>query len=185
MPVRRGRRGCGRGPTAASGPRAIGARVLGGNGECCQCSHNVTQAFNQRLGTTSHPGIISTYSNPGTLVVAPGVKVYPARGHEVVGCYVYRAMLDTSLLEQAFRVGVDPGFTGTFAKTQIHEIGGFWQWTLNPHFDIRLAGNAAILGEGFLDLANLSNCSQQSTGFQSCNGKATALKGEARFRARF
>ena len=166
-------------------PRAPGrlAHRCSRGGGGTECSHSVTKAFNQRLGFRSHPGITSAYSNPGTLVLAPGVKVNPARGHELVGFYVYRAMLDTSLLESAFVVGIDPGFTGTFAKTQVHEIGGYWQWTLNPHFDIRLAGNAAILGEGFLDVAKLADCGQQA--FQSCNGKATALKGEARFRARF
>ncbi len=45
-------------------------------------------------------------------MVAPGVKVYPLKGHEVVGYYVYRAMLNTGLLERAFVVGIDPGFTG-------------------------------------------------------------------------
>ena len=50
-------------------------------------------------------------------------------------------MLNTGLLERAFVVGVDPGFTGKFEMAQVHEIGGYWQWTLNPHFDIRLAGN--------------------------------------------
>jgi hypothetical protein len=118
-------------------------------------------------------------------VVAPGVKVYPLKGHEVVGFYVYRAMLHTGLLERAFVVGIDPGFTGKFDKGQVHEIGGYWQWTLNPYFDIRLSGNAAILAEGFQDLAKLSDCNAELAGFQGCTGKTTALKGELRFRARF
>jgi hypothetical protein len=169
---------------AQTGPQAIGTQVLGGNGQF-QCSHNVTQAFNQVLGTTSHLGLFSTYSNPGTLVVAPGVKVYPLKGHEVVGYYVYRAMLNTGLLERAFVVGIDPGFTGKFDKAQNHEVGGYWQWTLNPYFDIRLSGAAAILGEGFKGLAEMADCNLQQPGFQNCTGKTTALKGEARFRARF
>ena len=171
-------------PATATTTPAIGTAVLGGNGGF-ECSHTVSNPFNQRLGLTSHTGLASPYSNPGTLVIAPGVKVYPAKGHEIVGAYVYRGMLNTSLLERAFRVGIDPGFTGKFDKAQVHEVGGYWQWTLNPYFDIRLAGNVAFLGEGYLDLAKMSDCNQQLPGFQGCTGKTTALKGEARFRARF
>jgi hypothetical protein len=133
----------------------------------------------------SHLGISSPYSNPGTLVIAPGVKVYPLKGHELVGFYTYRAMLNSSLVEQAFRVGIDPGFTGKIDLAMVHEFGGTWEWTLNPHFDIRLAGNVAFLGEGFKQIAQLADCNQQQTGSQSCGGKNTALRGEVRFRARF
>jgi len=167
---------------AATGPRAIGRSVLGGQFEC---SHTTENAFNQRIGFTSHPGMTSAYSNPGTLVVAPGVRVFPLKGHEITGWYTYRAMLHTGLLERAFVVGVDPGFTGKIDKGQVHEIGGFWQWTLNPYFDIRLAGNAAILAEGFQDIAKLADCNLQQPGHQNCTGKTTALRAEARFRARF
>jgi hypothetical protein len=172
------------GPTAATGPQAIGTGVFT-NAAGNECSHTVSNPFNQRIGNESHPAILSTFSNPGTLVVAPGVRVFPLKGHEIVGWYVYRAMLHTGLLESAFRVGVDPGFTGTFDKAQVHEIGGFWMWTLNPHFDIRLSGNAAILGEGFKQLAEMADCNLQQPGFQNCTGKTTSLKGELRFRARF
>ncbi len=95
-------------------------------------------------------------------MVAPGVRVFPLKGHEITGWYVYRAMLHTGLLERAFVVGIDPGFTGKFGKAQVHEIGGYWQWTLNPHFDIRLAGNAAILGDGFKELAQMADCDLHS-----------------------
>jgi hypothetical protein len=172
------------GPNAATGPQAIGTQVLGGNGGF-ECSHSVTNAFNQRLGATSHLGIFSPYSNPGTLVVAPGVRVFPLKGHEVTGWSVDRAMLHTGLLESAFRVGIDQGFTGKFDKAQAHEVGGYWQWTLNPHFDIRLAGTLGFLGEGFKGLAQMADCNLQQPGFQPCEGKSTALRGEARFRARF
>jgi hypothetical protein len=174
------------GATAASGPQAIGTQVFTtGAPTGAECSHSVTNAFNQRIGQRSHPGIFSTYSNPGTLVVAPGVRVFPLKGHEVTGWYVYRAMLHTGILEQAFVVGVDPGFTGKFDKAQVHEVGGFWQWTLNPHFDIRLAGALAFLGEGFKGIAQMADCNLQQAGFQPCEGKSTSLRGEARFRARF
>jgi hypothetical protein len=168
---------------AATGPQAIGTQVLGGNGGF-ECNHSVSNPYNQQLGSTMHLGLFSPYSNPGTLVIPVGLKVDPLKGHEVVGWYVYRGMLNSALLEQAFRVGVDPGFTGKFDLAQIHEFGGYWQWTLNPYFDIRLAGNIAFLGEGYKDLAQLSDCTT-GPGFSSCGGKNTALKGEARFRARF
>src|SRR6266511_6060859 len=144
--------------TTAGGPLAIGTAVLGGGGGF-ECSHTVSNPFNQRIGLTSHPGLASPYSNPGTMVIAPGVKIYPLKGHELVGWYVYRGMLKTNLLERAFLtpsqcVGVagcvpDSGFTGRIRKDQIHELGGFWQWTLNPYFDIRLSGHVAFLGDGF------------------------------------
>jgi hypothetical protein len=118
-------------------------------------------------------------------VAAPGVKVYPLKGHEVIGYYVYRAMLHTGLLERAFVVGIDPGFRGKFDKAQVHEVGGYWQWTINPYFDIRLSGALAFLGDGFIDLAKLSDCNPSVAGTQSCGGKSTAQKAEVRFRARF
>jgi hypothetical protein len=172
------------GPTAASGPNAIGTQVFGGSAGF-ECDHSVSNPFNNKIGSQSHLGIISTYSNPGTLLIPVGLKVNPLQGHEVVGFYTYRGMLNSRLLEQAFRVGVDPGFTGKFDLAQVHELGGYWQWTLNPYFDIRLAGNVAIAGEGNKQIAEMADCNLQQPGFQNCTGKTTALKGEVRFRARF
>ena len=57
-------------------------------------------------------------------------------------------MLNSSLVEQAFRVGLDPGFTGKIDQGLIHEIGGTWEWTLNPHFDIRLLRGRRVSGGG-------------------------------------
>jgi hypothetical protein len=133
------------------------------------------------LGNQSHLGIATTYSNPGTLNIPIGLKVYPLKGHEIVGWYVYRGMLDTSLLEVAFA----PQLGGRkIDKGIYHEIGGYWQWTLNPHFDIRLAGSAALLGDGFLDVARLADCNT-GTGVANCDGENVAFRGEVRFRARF
>jgi hypothetical protein len=64
-------------------------------------------------------------------------------------------------------------------------LGGYWQWTLNPYFDIPLAGNIAFLGSGFKDLARLADCNLTVPGVQACNSKTLALKAEARFRTRF
>ena len=124
-------------------------------------------------------------------MVAPGVRVFPLKGHEVTGWYVYRAMLHTGLLERAFVVGIDPGFTGKFSKAQVHEFGGFWQWTLNPHFDIRLAGNACDSG-GWASKTwrSLADCNpQRPAGYpvHCASGKThrPVRAGELRFRARF
>ena len=65
------------------------------------------------------------------------------------------------------------------------EIGGFWMWTLNPRFDIRLHGNIAFAGEGYKDLARLADCEPSVPGVQPCRGTTPALTAEARFRVRF
>jgi hypothetical protein len=127
-------------------------------------------------------GIITTYSNPGTLVIPVGIRTFPLKGHEITGWYVYRGMVDTSLLEIAF----EPERGGRpIRKTQYHGVGGYWLWTLNPYFDIRLSGEIAIPGEGYKDIARLADCNPNAPGVQSCDGNDPALKGEARFRARF
>ena len=78
---------------------------------------------------------------------------------------------------------------GGIRTTQYYELGGSWLWTLNPHFDIRLAGNLALAGDGYRDLARLANCSPGGAGdyvtSQRCHAKNLAAQGELRFRARF
>ena len=68
---------------------------------------------------------------------------------------------------------------------QYNEVWGYWLWTLNPHFDIRLAGSLGFAAEGSKDLARISDCNLNVPGIQRCNGNDVAMKGEARFRARF
>jgi hypothetical protein len=62
-------------------------------------------------------------------------------------------------------------------------------WTLNPNFDIRLAGNVTFAGGGTYDLAHLGNCNAGGGGAYGssarCGGNDGALRGEVRFRARF
>jgi len=168
-------------PGAVTTPQNIGVNVLGTQGGGAACTHNVTNPFNQVLGATSHLGINSAYSNPGTLVIPAGLKTFPLKGHEITGWYVYRAMLHSGLLETAFA----PQLGGTkIDKAMYHEVGGYWQWTLNPNFDFRLAGSAALAGDGWREVAHLADC-DTSPGVSRCVGKNVALKGEARFRARF
>jgi hypothetical protein len=158
-------------------PSAIGTRVLGNVGGETECSHSTSNVFNSRIGEASHPGLVITYSNPGTLLIPAGLMVYPVKGHQLTGYYVYRAMVNTTLVEVAFA----PELAGrSIRKTQYHGIGGSWMWTLNPHFDIRLDGEIAIPGEGYKDIARLADCNGLA-----CDGNDLALRAGARFRARF
>ena len=137
--------------TGAASPTARGAsaRML----PCASRTSGIRAS-----GRTSHVGIVTTYSNPGTLMGSVGLRTFPARGHEVTGWFTYRGMADTGLLETAFAPEIQAGRIRKIRKDLYYEIGGFWQWTLNPHFDIRLAGNVAVAGDGSRDLAHLANC---------------------------
>jgi hypothetical protein len=171
-------------PTGTPGnPYAVGSSVLGQGGGTTECSHSTSNVYNSRLGNTSHVGIVTNYSNPGTLVVPVGLKVNPLRGHELAGFGVYRAMVKTDLLEIAFAPEL-AGRTRGIRKVQYYGLGGNWQWTLNPHFDIRLSGEIAFPGDGYKDIARLSDC-DPGPARRDCAGNDPAMKGEARFRARF
>jgi hypothetical protein len=169
----------GAGPAGNLG--AIGAAVLGGP---FQCAHTTGNPFNDRMGTTSHLGLKSTYSNPGTFDIPIGIRVFPLKGHEITGWFVHRRIDKSGLLDRAFIQGVDPGFNGHIRKALYNEVGGFWMWTLNPHFDIRLAGTIAIPDGGYRDIGRLANCNPGGAR-AGCDGNDVALQGEARFRARF
>ena len=174
-----------RNTTPAGNPSAVGAAVLGGSpGNGFECAHSGQQLFNDKLGNTSHPGINTSYSNPGVITFPIGVRVYPLKGHEITGWYVHRRMVNNALLNQAFIVGVDPGFNGNIRKSLYNEFGGFWRWTLNQYFDISLAGNIAIPDGGYRDLGRLADCNPGGPR-QGCNADNVALSGVARFRARF
>jgi len=112
------------------------------------------------------------------------VRVFPLKGHEITGWYVSRGVDKRALLNAAFIVGTDPGFTGRIRKALYHEVGGLWMSTLNPYFDIRLSGTIGMPGGGYRDLGHLANCNP-SGAFVSCSAHDVALQGEARFRARF
>jgi hypothetical protein len=160
---------------------AVGSAVLAAGGGDFECAHATSNVFNGSIGNVSHPGIFTPYSNPGTLLIPVGLRVFPVKGHELAGWYVYRAMVTTNLLEVAFA----PELAGrSISKTQLHGVGGAWLWTINPHFDIRLSGEIAIPGDGYKDLARLADCDPGACR-RSCDGNDPALRAEARFRARF
>jgi hypothetical protein len=176
----------------ANNPYAIGAGITGSppaspaaRAATAECYHRVSNLWNGQLGEASHVGIVATYSSPGTQLASVGLKTFPARGHEVTGWYTYRGTAHSGLLETAFAPEIQAGVIRKIRRDLYHEIGGFWQWTLNPHFDIRLAGNVAIAGDGSRDLAHLADCDPAAGVRRTCQGEATALQGDVRFRARF
>ena len=149
-----------------------------------ECNHSTGNPLNDRVGNSSHPGIGTTYSNPGVLVIPVGVRFFPLKGHEITGWFVHRKVEKSALLDRAFIVGTDPGFNGRPQEGAVQRIRGFYQWTLNPYFDIRLAGGIAIPDGGYRDLGRLANCNP-SGARQGCDSDDPALRAEARFRARF
>jgi len=173
----------------ANNPYAIGTAVTEAGGgriqdASAECYHTVSNLWNARLGRASHGGIVTTYSNPGTLVGSVGLRTFPLKGHEITGWYSYRAVADSDLLEAAFAPEIQAGVIRKIRKTLYHELGGFWMWTLNPHFDIRVAGNVAAAGDGSRDLAHLADC-DPGPQRRTCEGETLALRGDVRFRARF
>jgi len=172
-------------------PYATGINVTNATpaGGFTECAHTVTNPYNDRLGLLSHPGIYSTFSNPGTLIVPVGVRVFPAKGWEAAGWYMYKQMISTALLNAAFA----PELAirgGGIRKGQYNEFGGFVMWTLNPNFDIRLSGNIGLASGGTIDLAHLGNCNAPGGGGNyttstRCGATDPAVRGEVRFRARF
>src|SRR5207248_4007501 len=156
-----------------------------------QCSHGVSAPFNDNIGQSSHLGITTPYSNPGTLVGSVGLRVFPLKGHELNGWYLYRGWVNSKLVNVAFAPERAARGVGGIRTTEWHEIGGSWIWTRNPNSDIRVLGNIAVAGEGYRDLAHLANGSPggEITGSYAttaqCGAKNLALTGEARFRARF
>jgi hypothetical protein len=153
--------------------RAAGANgVLGGS----QFGKTVGQPFNDRLGNREHAGLNSPLSNPGLLQPFVGLKVFPAQGHTIVGTYVYRSMVDTTLLSS--RLGVP------ISKPLYHSVNAFWMWALSRHFDFRLAGGVVIPASGSQDVARTSTAFP-CTAADPCQGEDPALWGEVRVRARF
>jgi hypothetical protein len=179
-------------PGLARTPENVGIAALGGtpSGGFTECGHTVTNPFNDRFANTSHLGINTTLGNPGTLLLPVGVRVFPLKGYEINAWYMYRAMLDTTSLEIAFAPELAARGGGGIRKAEYQEIGGSILWTLNPNFDIRLAGNVAIPSGGYIDLAHLGNCNSPGgggayVGSARCGGTDPALHAEARIRARF
>lgn len=157
-------------PARATGG-ALGADIFGGQ----EFGHTVGNPFNDRLSNGLHPGVFTTYGNPGTLVIPAGVIVNPIKSHQLTLAYIYRAMLDSSIIETALGRSID--------ETLYHEIFLQWEWTLNRHFDIRLSGSVLLPGSGAKDIAETSTTENCAAG--GCLGEDIGFHGQARFRARF
>ena len=79
--------GYGSGADAASGPLAIGHAGPRAGMVAFECSHSVTNAFNQRLGAVP-PGDLLALLQPGDAGGSPGGAGFPPKGHEIMGWYV-------------------------------------------------------------------------------------------------
>jgi hypothetical protein len=164
-------------PSTAIGGRDIVTPARAGNAAFGgqEFGHTVGNPFNDRLGNTLHPGTNITYGNPGTLVIPAGIMVSPIKSHDLTLAYIYRAMLDSSIIEAALGRSVK--------ESLYHEVMLVWEWTLNRHFDIRLSGSVLIPGEGAKDIAESSTTENCLVG--GCQGEDIGFHGQARFRARF
>jgi hypothetical protein len=149
-----------------------GGALFGGQ----EFSHTVGNPYNDRIANFMHAGVNHTYSNPGALVIPGGVILAPVKGHEMVLAYVYRAMLDSAMVESALGVNV--------SNSLYHELFFQWEWTLSRHFDIRLSGSVLLPGDGSKDIAQASTTEACATA-PGCEGEDIGFHGQARFRARF
>src|SRR5262249_19661203 len=105
-------------------PYAAGIEVAGSTPAAgfVECSHGVTNAFNEGFGNPSHLGIESSLSNPGTLLIPVGVRVFPLKGYEINAWYMYKQMLDTTLLEAAFAPEIQARRLSGIRKGMYQEI---------------------------------------------------------------
>ena len=164
------------------GTRDMHPPALANVGSGFEFLHSVGNPWSDRPGNALHAGANTTYSNPGVLTIAPGVKFALAKGHKIDAFYVYRRVMDTELIEQELlnREGVAVNVD----ETMTHELVAMYSWTPSPWFDFRLTGTANIPGEGVKDIASAQDC-DPGAGFEPCDGEDIALTGEIRFRARF
>jgi hypothetical protein len=144
--------------------------------------HASGNPFNNVLGNDVHLGIDTQYSNPGTLLIPVGVEIAPLKGHQILLYYQYVGMTDASSLRAA--AALEGIRTSKIHNNFFHELGLSYVWTINPHFDFRVVGLAAIPADGSKDIAQTQDC-DIAPGLQSCEGEDVALKGEIRFRGRF
>jgi hypothetical protein len=159
----------------AWGTRDVGPPARAGLGVGNEFLHTVSSPFNDRLGNDLS-GLDTTYSNPGTFTLVPGVKIFPVKGHELDLWYAYRALMESAPLEAVLGgVNVD--------KSMVHEVSAMYTWSVNKHFDIRVVGNLSLLGAGGQDVAETVSCN--TTTGEACKGEDVALRGQVRFRARF
>lgn len=154
-----------------------GAPIAGG----ATGHHTVYSAFNDKIAngvntqSDGSGGVLSPLSNPGTLALVAGAKIFPTAGHEIRVWYVYWSMLDSKIVEQATGENID--------EALFHEIGVKWLWTLNKHFSFRPRAYVIIPADGAKDIAETQNICGDGT--EECDGDDIGFAGEIRFRATF
>jgi hypothetical protein len=143
--------------------------------------HSVGNPWSDRVGNGLSPGINTTYSNPGVLLLAPGAKIALMKGHSLDVYYIYRRVMETEPIEQELlnREGV----AVSVDKSMTHELAAQYSWVPSPWFDVRLFGGVVIPDSGVKDIASAQVC-DIATGAR-CKGEDVALHGEIRVRARF
>jgi hypothetical protein len=134
--------------------------------------HSVGNPWHDRINPTDDLAAETTYANPGTLLLAPGVSIFPLKGHQVDLYYIYRRVMESDPLEAIVGVNVD--------ESMSHEFGLVYSWAPNSHFDFRLNGFIVLPTSGIEDIASVQNCDGNP-----CDGEDLALGATARFRARF
>ena len=144
--------------------------------------HTVGNPWPDRLGNGISAGVNSTYSNPGVLTIAPGVKFAIAKGHKLDVIYLYSRVMDSEPIERELlnRTGVSVNVD----ESMTHEMVAMYSWTPSPWFDVRVVGAMVIPSDGVKDIASVADCDPDA-GFESCDGEDISLLGQVRFRARF
>jgi len=142
--------------------------------------HTVGGVFSDRAANTVS-GLDTTYSNPGTLTLAPGVKIFPVKGHELDLFYVYRQVMESAPFEQDIvnRFGI----TASVDEAMTHEFSALYTWTISKHFNIQAAGSVFLAASGAQDIAETQICNA-ATG-ETCKGEDVGLRGSLRFRGQF
>jgi len=159
----------------AWGTRDVGPPARAGIGVGNEFLHTVGGVFNDRPANNVS-GLDTTYSNPGTFTLVPGVKIFPVKGHELDLWYAYRAVMESAPLEALIGgASVD--------EAMVHEFSAMYTWSISKHFDIRTVGSLSLAASGGQDIAESVVCNA-ATG-EACDGEDVALRGEVRFRARF
>ena len=93
---------------------------------CCRCRMlpSSLEPVEWAVGERIARGIVTRYSNPGTLVGSAGVRTFPLKGHEITGFVVYRGMVNNNLLEEAFAPELQAGVIRQIRKSLYYEVGG-------------------------------------------------------------
>jgi hypothetical protein len=143
--------------------------------------HTVGNPWSDRVSPVAD--LDTTYANPGILLFAPGVQIFPFKGHEVDVYYIYRRVIETASLEALLLA--NEGVDVNVDESMSHEIGFLYEWAPNPHFDFRVMGAMVIPTDGIEDIASAQDCDADTAGLQACDGDTIALYGQLRFRARF